>query len=533
MLRSSELPIRVTPDWGQARWALPAALLAVLLVFAPTWTAMAQVWMTSETFGHGIVVAPISLWLVWRERERLLAMQPSTSWVGVLGLLVCCLAWLLAELAGINVIAQFAVTGMLASVCLAVLGPRLSGALAFPLLFFFFMVPAGEALNPPLMEGTAEATVWALHATGVPVYREGLQFALPTGRWSVVEACSGLRYVLAAAMLGALFAYLNFTTWSRRLAFFAAAIGVAVVANWIRAYLIVMIGHLSRMRWGTGDDHEVYGWVFFGITMFALFWMGARWRDAATTTAGSAQDLARHAERALPAPSRHALPVLISVLALVGLSSYLSGALRHVQPRTDVAQGVARGVAGFTPGAVTFEPVFEGSRTTVRGVLDPAHGTELFLAYFADQGEGHEMIAFGNTVLSDTDKRWRSVSKEAHGIELARSAAVVSEWRVRSAQEERLVWSWYTVGGRVAATDYKAKALTAWAMLTGAGDHSTVTVLSTRLGGVGSDLLTSTVTPDQLEAARRRLTDQSARWPNELARFPLAQSSARTGSVSQ
>jgi EpsI family protein len=143
------------------------------------------------------------------------------------------------------------------------------------------------------------------------------------------------------------------------------------------------------------------------------------------------------------------------------------------------------------------------------------------------------MIAFGNTVLSDTDKRWRSVSREAHGIELARSAAVVSEWRVRSAQEERLVWSWYTVGGRVAATDYKAKALTAWAMLTGAGDHSTVTVLSTRLGGVGSDLLTSTVTPDQLEAARRRLTDQSARWPNELARFPLAQSSARTGSVSQ
>lgn len=527
------MPIRVSPNWGTARWTLVLALVAVLLVFAPTWTAMAHVWMSSETFGHGIVVAPISLWLIWSERKRLLAFQPSPSWAGVAALLGCCMVWLVAELAGINVITQFAVTGMLVSVCLAVLGTRFTAALAFPLLFLFFMVPAGEALNPPLMEGTADATVWALHATGVPVYREGLQFALPTGRWSVVEACSGLRYVLAAAMLGALFAYLNFTSWSRRLAFFAASIGLAVIANWIRAYLIVMIGHLSRMRLGTGDDHEIYGWVFFGLTMFALFWMGARWRDASAVTARTSAPTPEMTVPPAAAHMRRAFPVLIAALGLLALTQYLSGSLRHVQPRTDVAQRVSRGLPGFAPGTITFEPVYEGSRAAVQGMLDSTHGTELFLAYFANQGDGHEMVGFGNTVLSDTDKRWRAVSRHQQRIELAGTPVLISEWRVRGAQEERLVWSWYTVGGRTAENDYKAKALTSLAMLTGKGDHSTVTVLSTRLQEAGMGASIPDFSPGQLESARQRLSAFTSRWPTDLARFPSIESSARGGTVSR
>jgi hypothetical protein len=54
---------------------------------------------------------------------------------------------------------------------------------------------------------------------------------------------------------------------------------VPIVANWLRAYMIVMIGHTSGMELATGVDHLIYGWLFFGLVMFIMFWIGSYWRE--------------------------------------------------------------------------------------------------------------------------------------------------------------------------------------------------------------------------------------------------------------
>ena len=65
----------------------------------------------------------------------------------------------------------------------------------------------------------------------------------------------------------------------RRLAFIGASIVVPLLANWLRAYTIVMVGHLSNNRLMTNDDHIVFGWVLFGAIMLLMYWWGARWRE--------------------------------------------------------------------------------------------------------------------------------------------------------------------------------------------------------------------------------------------------------------
>ena len=136
--------------------------------------------------------------------------------------------------------------------------------LAFPLAFLFFAVPFGEIFVPTLIDWTADFTVAALRFSGVPVYREGNHFVIPTGRWSVVEACSGVRYLIASLMVGTLYAAIAYRSARRRACFIVAAILVPIVANWLRAYMIVMLGHLSNNRLATGVDHIIYGWMFFG-----------------------------------------------------------------------------------------------------------------------------------------------------------------------------------------------------------------------------------------------------------------------------
>ena len=56
--------------------------------------------------------------------------------------------------------------------------------------------------------------------------------------------------------------------------FVALSVIVPIVANGLRAYMIVMIAHLSDMKLALGVDHLIYGWVFFGLVMLLLFWVG-------------------------------------------------------------------------------------------------------------------------------------------------------------------------------------------------------------------------------------------------------------------
>ena len=128
----------------------------------------------------------------------------------------------------------------------------------FPLLFLFFAVPFGEALVPKLMDWTADFTVAAVKLSGVPVYREGTHFVIPSGQWSVIEACSGIKFLIASLMGGSLYAWLLYRSPGRRLAFIGASIVVPLLANWLRAYTIVMVGHLSNNRLMTNDDHIVF-----------------------------------------------------------------------------------------------------------------------------------------------------------------------------------------------------------------------------------------------------------------------------------
>src|SRR5205823_2344152 len=83
--------------------------------------------------------------------------------------------------------------------------------------------------------------------------------------------------------------------------------------------MIVMIGHLSGMELATGVDHIIYGWLFFGLVMFIMFWVGSFWRedtDAPATRAATQANAAR-----IPALSSGAMPprfpaTVIAVLVL-------------------------------------------------------------------------------------------------------------------------------------------------------------------------------------------------------------------------
>jgi exosortase A len=509
------LPAAGPTDEAAARWRhalvpLGATLAWILAWYWDTATAMAGIWARSETFAHGFIVAPISLWLIWRMRATLRMLAPRPSWVAVPALALAGFAWLVGDVGAVNAVSQGSFVTLVVLAVPAILGIEVARAMMFPLLFLFFCVPLGEFLLPVLMERTADFTVLAVRASGVPVYREGLQFVIPSGRWSVVEACSGIRYLIASLMAGTLFAYLNYRSMWRRLVFIAVAIALPIVANWLRAYMIVMLGHLSDNRIAAGVDHLIYGWVFFGLVMLLMFWVGAKWREEPAVAAAAAPASAARAMGNAPAQSdapvqgdtsgrgamAKAWPIFATVLAVTALWPLARLAADMGAAHTTVSLGTLE-VPGWTTEAApegAWTPHVENPSAVRHVVLrkgDAAVG--VYVAYYRGQDFERKLVSSNNVLVRSSDRAWTKLAEGPASAAIDGTTRTIVSARIRGAGDLLLAWKWYWIGGNLTASDAWAKAAIAWSKLTGRGDDSALVVLYTDDGDAAAATLQSFV----------------------------------------
>jgi exosortase A len=487
-------PVERNQAWRQS---LPLFVLVVGCIgflYRDTAKAMASIWWRSDTFTHGFLILPIVLWLVWRQRAELARLPARGSILGLLLMAGATLLWLLGDLAAVNIATQLAFVALLALAVPAVLGWTVTRAILFPLAFMFFAVPAGEALMPRLMDWTAWFTVFALRLTGIPVYQEGLQFVIPSGSWSVVEACSGIRYLIASAMVGTLFAYLSYRSMTKRLLFIAVSILVPVAANWMRAYLIVMLGHLSGNKLAAGVDHLIYGWVFFGIVILLMFLVGARWADApASESMRDAGPSRAFAARARWSVHAGRLPVVAAAVAALALAVWPMLAERALERAAGDAAPQLVAPASWESGwqasqslSPGWKPSFLNPSVEVDASYDRRGRTAgLYIGYYRHQDYDRKLVSSENVLVRSKDVQWAQVASGGRAIELAgqplavrtavlRGGGVDGAGRVRRLR----VWQFYWVNGSLTASDALAKIQGALHRLRGQGDDGAVVVLS-------------------------------------------------------
>jgi exosortase A len=484
------------PSASAWRQLAPALLLAaaILLLFRDTGMAMVAIWNRSDTFAHAFLVPPIVAWLIWRRRDTLatIATRPA-PWV-LLPMAAACVLWLLGELAGVNAATQLALVALLVLCVPLVFGLAMARALTFPLLFLFFAVPIGEFMVPTMMNWTADFAAMAVRLSGIPIYREGLQFIIPSGAWSVVEACSGVRYLIASFMVGTLFAYLNFQSTTRRAVFMVASLLMPIVANWVRAYLIVMIGHLSSNRLAAGVDHIIYGWVFFGIVIGAMFMIGSRYAEAdapvPAPAPGGAAAAGSHAATAWRAGAA-ALLLLLAVQAAMGQLNR-----PHGYPVPQLVLPAQAGAWTADSAAITgWEPAYSNAVTQAAGTYRSGEtAIGLRVAYYRDQGYARKLVTSSNNLVDvEAHGDWAQTASGGTQVDTPagrlalRTADLRGSAAPGSSTAQRLrVWQVYWIGGHYTTSDARARLTLAVNRLLGRGDDSAVLFFYTPTSGATS-----------------------------------------------
>jgi EpsI family protein len=294
-----------------------------------------------------------------------------------------------------------------------------------------------------------------------------------------------VRYLMASLVVGTLFAYLNYSSYKRRLVFMGVALLVPIVANWLRAYMIVMIGHLSSNRLAVGADHLLYGWVFFGVVIGVMFWIGARWRqpeaDAPRSLGWAAGG--RPAAAASTFWSVALVAALVAALPHLGLAAVERAERDRGQPRM-ASLRVPGWQASDETLAAGWKPSFHGAAAEYSNVLRRgADGVGLYIGYYRQQDYERKLVTSTNTLVRSDSRSWVMVSQGVRDVPTAEGSVRVREALLRgapvlggSAVPMMRAWQVYWIDGRLTTSDHMAKVLTTLSRLFGRGDDGAVLV---------------------------------------------------------
>jgi len=459
-----------------------AAITTILAIYQQTVLSTIAIWLRSETFTHGFFIFPISAYLIWLKRKSIAEIVPCPDYRGLFVMAGLGLGWLLADAGSVQVVAQFCLVAMIPVTVWIMLGLRVARAMTFPLGFLFFAVPFGEFLIPPLMDFTADFVVTALQITSIPVYREGLFFTIPSGQWSVVEGCSGLRYLIASFTLGTLYGYLTYRSNKRRLIFAVLSLIVPIFANGMRAYMIVMIAHLSNMQLALGVDHYIYGWVFFGIVMTLLFWIGSFWREDQTDHQRLENKIADNTARGSITNRGYVVAGVITILVAAFWPVYAA----YLDSRPIKTDGLIiklpesnQGWNLQTTPLTDWQPHYVGTHAQAMHTYRKGDKIiNLYLGYYRTQRQDAELINSQNFMIQQKHPIWSNVGEGPRKISLSGKDETILQTLLRAGNNRLLIWSWNSLKGTYTTNPYLAKLLLAKAKLFGQQDDGAVIIIA-------------------------------------------------------
>ena len=416
-------------------------LIAVAVVaYWPTSRALWDYWTDWLFGGHGIFVAVLALWLLYRAKDRLaLAPRQSRPWV-LVPLVLCSVATLIFWRAGIQSLQLLLWPVLILLAVLAAFGSAVTRVIAVPVCFLYFAMPAWNLLAEPLQS----LTIWAVRllapAIGVPATISGNLIYLPGDtRFSVELACSGVGFFVEGLAVAALLGELEQAPVRRRLGLLATMVGVALVTNWIRVLTIVQVGYATQMRHVLVTRyHVLFGYVLFVTVLLLFVWLATRHELPATA--------APVPPRITPAPAPGSYTRAVLGLAAAPLAiALIAMSLGHDAVHTlRLPSGQDGWGSPLATAETSWRPMFIGPHQERRGTYQDRAGrrVEAVAIAYETAAPGNELLAQGNSLLGDGGL----TSLPAGRVERDggyREDLVIDDHGLRS-----VIWSFYDIGGR-------------------------------------------------------------------------------------
>ena len=317
-------------------------LIALLFVsfFLCYWTTikgLCPIWLNDEDYNYAFLIPLISVYLIWERRRQLSKTPISINWVGGAFLFLFLIISLYGILGSSPSAVRPTIPLVILSVTLFCFGSNVFKILVFPLSMLFFMIPLPTAVHTwiglPLRSVSTKLGELILRVFNIPVFVEGNVIDLGVTQLQVVDACSGLRYILPLFALGVIFAYFFEKVRWKQFVIAASTIPISILTNGFRIGMTGILTQYYGRSVADGFFHAFSGWLIFIFAFVLLFFFHYLLRilfkdDAINASTGTP-------EAANPIGSlstNNTMPVIVSsvLLILVGILSFSTANLPRI-----------------------------------------------------------------------------------------------------------------------------------------------------------------------------------------------------------
>ena len=445
-------PIRTSAASSQvsARSSELRILGLITLTIVAYWPTSGALWhyWTDDLFfgGHGLLVAALALWLLWRARGRIALAHVQGELRALCLLLPCSIVALILWKASIEGL-QFLMLPLLMLLGVwTALGPAVTRVIAVPVGFLYFAMPAWNVLAGPLQSLTLWMAKLAAPAIGVPATVSGSLISLPDDmKFNVGLVCSGVGFLVQGLAVAALLGELEQASLKRRMRLLGAMAVVAIVANWIRVLAIVHVGYSTQMRHVLVTRHHLlFGYVLFVVVLVGFVWIA---RPAASP------ETPRVTPPALRPSSQGVTGYFAAVGALLLPPLLAAGLAAATDPASARGLRLPAGRAEWTGPLETtdpsWRPVFVGSHEEWRGAYRDlsGHTVEVLAVGYSAQAQGRELVNEDNSLIGNDGLTPLATARVTEDGKPFREDVVADASALRS-----VIWSIYVIGDRPIAT---------------------------------------------------------------------------------
>ncbi|WP_310571329.1 exosortase/archaeosortase family protein [Gemmatimonas sp.] len=247
-----------------ASYALTAVMF--VLLFAKPATLMFDAWWNDPNSGHGLLLAPLSLYFAWK--SGIVEGSKPQRVLGAAILIFAVLFRYAADLAAELFVMRGSMLMALAGLTVWYAGFRQLLHWWLPFTLTALSIPIPEViLNTvalPLQFMASKIGAGLLKWRDIPVMMNGNVIRIPGQELFVAEACSGLRSLTALLSLGVLLGAMFLQKWPTRLLLILVAIPIAIAINGFRIFLTGFLVLFVSPEMGEGFMHTSEGMMMFG-----------------------------------------------------------------------------------------------------------------------------------------------------------------------------------------------------------------------------------------------------------------------------
>jgi len=262
---------------------LVAILVLVYLFYRRDFGEMSKLWTEDPSWSHGFLVPVFAAFFVYLQWDTLKRLPVKGSLWGLVLLVFAVTTHVLFLVTGQLHMSDMSLLIVGFGLVLFLLGVEHLKVLWMPIGFLVFMIPVPSALyvqlTRPMQYIAAEAGVRSLPIFGITAERQATQvMILVGGKWeslTVVEACSGMRMLMAFVAIAVALAYTTSRPMGQKLFLAACAIPIAIVCNALRVTIIGLLFATTNPEYAHGSTHEYIGLLMLGPAM--AMQLGVAW----------------------------------------------------------------------------------------------------------------------------------------------------------------------------------------------------------------------------------------------------------------